>query len=41
MTIPVKLLSDLSDFLKNRKQRNNLNEQVSSWTNVNAGVPEV
>ena len=34
-----KLLSVLSDFLKNRKQRVTLNGQVSSWTGVNAGVP--
>ena len=30
-----KLLSVLSDFLINRKQRVTLNEQVSSWTGVN------
>ena len=35
-----KLLSVLSDFLKDRKQRVILNEQVSSWTGVNTGVPE-
>ena len=35
-----KLLSALSDFLKDRKQRVTLNGQVSSWTVVNAGVPQ-
>ena len=30
----------LSDFLRNRKQRVTLNGQSSSWTNVNAGVPQ-
>ena len=35
-----KLLSVLSDFLKDRKQRVILNRQVSSWTAVNAGVPQ-
>ena len=35
-----KLLSVLSDFLKDRKQRVILNEQVSSWTGVNTGVPQ-
>ena len=35
-----KLLSVLSDFLRDRKQRNTLNVQVSSWTGVNAGVPQ-
>ena len=35
-----KLLSVLSDFLKDRKQRVILNGQVSSWTGVNAGVPQ-
>ena len=38
--IPGKLLSVLSDFLKDRKQRVSLNGQVSSWTGVNAGVPQ-
>ena len=38
--IPSRLLSVLSDFLKDRKQRAILNEQVSSWTGVNAGVPQ-
>ena len=36
----VKLLSVLSDFLKHRKQRVLLNEQVSSWTGVNVGVAQ-
>ena len=35
-----KLLSALSDFLKDRKQRVILNGQVSLWTGVNAGVPQ-
>ena len=35
------LLKTLIDFLKNRKQRLTLNEQASSWTDVNAGVPHV
>ena len=35
-----KLLSDLSDFLKDKKQRVTLNGQVPSWTGVNAGVPQ-
>ena len=35
-----KLLSTLSDFLKDRNQRVSLNRQVSSWTVVNAGVPQ-
>ena len=34
------LLNTLSDFLRNRKQRVTLNSQPSSWTNVNAGVPQ-
>ena len=34
------LLNILSDFLRNRKQRVKLNGQSSSWTNVNAGVPQ-
>ena len=34
------LLNMLSDFLRNRKQRVTLNGQSSSWTNVNAGVPQ-
>ena len=35
-----KLLSVLSDILKYRKQGVILNEQVSSWTCVNARVPQ-
>ena len=35
-----KLLSVLSDFLKDRKQIVILSGQVSSWTGVNAGVPQ-
>ena len=35
-----KLLSVLSDFLKERKQRATLNGQVSLLTGVNAGVPQ-
>ena len=35
-----KLLRVLSDFLKDRKQRVILNGQFSSWTSVNAGVPQ-
>ena len=35
-----KLLSVLFDFLKDRKQRVTLNGQVSSWTGVNADVPQ-
>ena len=34
------LLNILSDFLRNRKQRVTLNGQSSSWTDVNAGVPQ-
>ena len=34
------LLNILSDFLRNRKQRVTLNDQSSSWNNVNAGVPQ-
>ena len=34
------LLNLLCDFLRNRKERIVLNEQVSTWTNVNAGVPQ-
>ena len=30
----------LTDFLRNRKQSVILNEQNSSWTNINAGVPQ-
>ena len=32
------LLSLLTDFLRNRKQRVILNGQSSSWANINAGV---
>ena len=35
-----KLLCLLIDFLKNRPQRAALNGQFSSWTKVNAGVPQ-
>ena len=35
------LLNILSDFLRNRKQRVTLNGHSSSWTNVNAGVPQL
>ena len=34
------LLNILSDFLRNRKQRVTLDGQFSSWTSVNAGVPQ-
>ena len=34
------LLNILPDFLRNRKQRVTLNGQSSSWTNINAGVPQ-
>ena len=34
------MLNALSDFLRNRKQRVTPNGQLSSWTNVNAGVPQ-
>ena len=34
------LLNLLSNFLRNRKQRLVLNEQTSSWADVNAGVPQ-
>ena len=34
------LLNILSDFLRNRKQRVTLNGQSSSWTIVNAEVPQ-
>ena len=36
-----KLLSVLSNFLKDRKQRATLNGKVSSWADVNAGAPQV
>ena len=35
-----KLLCLLIDFLKNRQQRVVLNSQFSSWTKVNAGIPQ-
>ena len=35
-----KLLTILTDFLKDRKQRVTLNGQNSSWTSINAGVPQ-
>ena len=34
------LLNLLWDFLRNKKQRVVVNGQVSTWTNVNAGVPQ-
>ena len=34
------LLNLLEDFLKERKQRVVLNRQVSTWKNINAGVPQ-
>ena len=34
------LLNILTDFLSNRKQKVVLNGQVSTWTSVNAGVPQ-
>ena len=34
------LLNLLEDFLKERKQRVVHNEQVSTWKNINAGVPQ-
>ena len=34
------LLKLLEDFLKKRKQRAVLNGQVSTWKNINAGVPQ-
>ena len=35
-----KVISIISDFSKDRKQRVTLNEKVSSWTGVNVGVPQ-
>ena len=35
-----KLLSLIIDFLSNRKQRVVLNGKYSSWTNIEAGVPQ-
>ena len=34
------MLETLTDFLKDRKQRDVLNGQNSSWANVEAGVPQ-
>ena len=34
------LLNLLCDVLRNRKHRVVLNVQVSTWTNVNVGVPQ-
>ena len=34
------LLDTLTNFLKERKQRVILNGQYSTWTNVEAGVPQ-
>ena len=34
------LLNLLEDFLKERKQRVVLNGQLSTWKNINAGVPQ-
>ena len=34
------LLRLLTDFLENRKQRVTLNGQTSSWTEINAVVPQ-
>ena len=39
-SISGKLLSVQSEFLKDRKQVVTLNGQCSSWTGVNAGVPQ-
>ena len=38
--ISVKLFNSINDFLKNRRQRVDLNGQFSSWADVNAGVPQ-
>ena len=35
------LLTLLTDFLSNRKQRVVLNRQHSSWADIKAGVPQV
>ena len=40
MTIFVKLLNLLKDFLKYRKQRVVLNGQNSSWKGITSGVPK-
>ena len=34
------MLNLLEDFLKEKKQRVVLNGQISTWTNINAGVPQ-
>lgn len=34
------LLNILDNFLRNRKQRVVLNEQISNWENINVGTPE-
>lgn len=39
--ISVKLLNLSCDFLRNRKQKVVLNGQDLTWTNVNAGVPQL
>ena len=36
----VKFINLVTDFLKNRKQRIELNEKASSWVDVTAGVPQ-
>ena len=38
--ISVKLFNSINDFLKNRRQRVDLNGQFSSWADVNAGAPQ-
>ena len=38
--VPGDLLDTLTNFLKERKQRIVLNGQYSTWTNVEAGVPQ-
>ena len=38
--VPGDLLDTLPNFLKERKQRIVLNGQYSTWTNVEAGVPQ-
>ena len=35
-----KLLNGIIDFLSNKKQRVVLNGKYSSWTNIEAGVPQ-
>ena len=34
------LLDTITDFLNSRKQRVTLNGQFSSWTSIEAGVPQ-